>query len=243
MKTLKIFFFLFLISQIQLFSQESDTIPANDNHIDTYKSIVIPLSLISAGLIINKSQFERDVNSDMRDAVGKDYHFAIDDYLIHAPILEILIADIAGAKSKNHWFDQSKFLLFSNLLSSGTTLALKKITHKSRPEGAHDSFPSGHTTGAFTNASVLFNEFNETEPLLAYSGFVFATTTGTFRMLNNKHWLSDVLVGAGIGIISTEIIYYFEPLKSFNPFKESENFSFAPIIDSREYGVDFTYKF
>ena len=39
-----------------------------------------------------------------------------------------------------------------------------------------------------------------------------ATATGLMRMANNKHWLSDVLTGAGIGILSTEVGYYFADL-------------------------------
>lgn len=34
-----------------------------------------------------------------------------------------------------------------------------------------------------------------------------ATATGIMRVLNNRHWVSDVLSGAGIGILSGEIAY------------------------------------
>ena len=86
-----------------------------------------------------------------------------------------------------------------------------------------NAFPSGHSTIAFTNAAVLQNEFQETSTVYAYSGYAFAATTGVFRMLNNKHYVSDVLVGAGIGILVTQLVYHFEPLKNFNPFKKSKN--------------------
>ena len=105
------------------------------------------------------------------------------------------------------------------------------------------SFPSGHTTQAFTNAAVLYNEFKDTSPVLAYSGFAFAATTGTFRMINNKHFLSDVLAGAGIGILVTQLVYHFEPFKKFNPFKNSENISFYPQINEENYGFYFACKF
>ena len=50
--------------------------------------------------------------------------------------------------------------------------------------------------------------------MLWYSvgAYSIATATGIGRMLNNKHWLSDVMVGAGIGIMSTEIGYFFADL-------------------------------
>ncbi len=68
-------------------------------------------------------------------------------------------------------------------------------------------------------ATVLFHEFKNTKPVLAYSGFVFASATGVLRVLNNEHWTSDVIVGAGIGIVITDLVYRFEPLKNWNSFK------------------------
>ena len=120
------------------------------------------------------------------------------------------IADIAGVKSKNHWFDQTKHLLISNIITSVITHSIKQLTKKIRPNGSNYSFPSGHSSFSFTNATVLFNEFNHSSPLIAYSGYAFSTTTGIFRMINNKHWLSDVLVGAGLGILVTNLVYYFQ---------------------------------
>ncbi len=96
---------------------------------------------------------------------------------------------------------------------------------------------------AFTYATVLYNEFKDTSSVLAYSGYAFATTTGAFRMINNRHWLADVLAGAGIGIIVTELVYHFEPFKKFNPFKNSKNVSFYPQINEENYGFYFACKF
>jgi len=62
-------------------------------------------------------------------------------------------------------------------------------------------------------------------------------------MLNNKHWVSDVLVGTGIGILVTELVYHFEPLKSFNPFKKSDKITFIPTISNESYGIYFSYNF
>lgn len=239
MNKLLICFLLFLLLFNKSFATDTDS----TSNINIYKSAVIPLSLISIGLIINKTEFERSVRRDIRDLVNNDFKTKVDDYMTFIPILEMYTADALGVKSRNHWFDQSKYLFMSNLISSLVTQSLKIITKKPRPVGADDSFPSGHTTFAFTNAAVLFNEFNDTSPYLAYSGYLVSTSVGMLRMMNDRHWLSDVLVGAGIGIISTEIIYYFEPLKDFNPFKETKNMSFSPIIDDAQYGVYFTYKF
>ena len=208
------------------------------------KSSLIPLSMITLGIVANNSQFEKDLRYDIRAKVGNDFQFVIDDYFQLVPIAEMYIADALGVKAKNHWFDQSKYLFISNVISASITQGLKRITLKKRPDNStNDSFPSGHTTFSFTNASVLMHEFRDSSPVLAYSGYLFSTTTATFRMLNDRHWISDVLVGAGIGILATEMVYYLEPLKNFNPFKKNENINLVPMIDQNSKGFYFSYTF
>jgi len=221
------------------YAQVADSVHQNS----LVRRSIVPTALIAGGVLITNSQFEQNLQEKLRSGLRDDFHSDIDDYLQYAPIAELYLADILGVKSKNHWFDQTKYLLISNLLTSGITQGLKYITLKERPNGAPYAFPSGHTSFAFNNAAVLFHEFNKTSPLLAYSGYAFATTTGVYRMLNNKHWLSDVLVGAGIGILVVELVYYFEPFKAFNPFKKLDSISFIPSINSQNYGFNFVYHF
>ncbi len=132
-------------------------------------------------------------------------------------------ADLFKVESKNDVFTQTKILLISAIATNAITFGLKHAIGETRPDGSDNlSFPSGHTSNAFMMATVLFHEFKETKPVLAYSGFVFASATGALRVLNNEHWVSDVLVGAGIGIIVTDLVYRFEPLKNWNPFKNDK---------------------
>ncbi len=202
-----------------------------------FKKSIVPISLIGLGVLANHSRFEKRFQTDLRKKVGQDYNLPIDDYLQFVPVAEMYVADIYGVKAKNHWFDQTKYLFISNLISSTITDGLKRITQKTRPNGSPYSFPSGHTTFAFTNATVLYEEFKDSSPVLAYSGYASAATTGALRMINNKHWLSDVLVGAGVGILVTKMVYHFEPFKDFNPFKKVKGMSVVPIIDDKNYGV------
>lgn len=204
---------------------------------------ILPSILIIVGSFVNNSSLEYDLKTKITGAVGSDFDFAIDDYVQYVPIVELYVVDILKIKKTNHWFDQTKYLLISNMFTSAITYSLKRITLKTRPNGAEFSFPSGHTSFSFTNATVLYNELHKTSPLISYSGYFFAVTTGAFRMINNKHWVSDVLVGAGIGILVTNVIYYFEPLKNFNPFKKSKNISFLPQINRNIYGMYFSYNF
>jgi hypothetical protein len=208
-----------------------------------YKHSFIPMSLIVGGIFLNRTNFEQDFQNHLRSQLPENYEFRVDNYMQYLPIAELYLADVAGIKAKHYWFDQTKYLFISNLISSSITHALKHLVMKTRPNGAAFAFPSGHTTFAFTNASVLFQEFRNQAPVLAYSGYAFAAATGSFRMINNKHWLSDVVMGAGIGILVTELVYQWEPLKNFNPFRKSENISFIPTLENANYGFYFSYKF
>lgn len=74
--------------------------------------------------------------------------------------------------------------------------ALKVAVRRTRPNGGAYSFPSGHTAAAFAVAPVLARRFGWLAALPAYA---LATSTALGRMEDRKHYLSDVVVGAGIG--------------------------------------------
>ncbi len=185
------------------------------------KQSIVPFSLIGAGLIINYSNGaigKENLQEQIQNAFP-DFNSNVDNILLFVPTLTMYTADIFKVKSKNNAFDQTKYLTIALIANNLITFGLKKVTNEERPNGENnESFPSGHTSNAFVMAAVLHHEFIDTSPWLAYSGYLFATTTGVFRVLNNKHWVSDVLVGAGLGIIVTDLVYRFEPLKNWNPF-------------------------
>jgi len=206
---------------------------------------IVPITLIASGILLSTSDFEKALQNDIRGSVGKDFYFGIDDYTRYAPIVQMYAADIFGVKSRNHWFDQTKNLLISTAVTSAITTFFKKEIDKERPGDPTqlNSFPSGHTSMAFVSAAVLYEEFVDSSPLLAYSGYIFAITTGSLRMLNNKHYLSDVLVGAGIGILTTRLVYHYEHLIPWNPFKNMDNVAFAPHFTGDGVGLYFSKSF
>ncbi len=80
---------------------------------------------------------------------------------------------------------------------SGTQYSFKPFTH-------HDSFPSGHATMSFALATSLADEIHRPwATALLYAG---ATGTAWSRLNDHKHWLSDVLAGATIGITAGNVI-------------------------------------
>lgn len=135
----------------------------------------------------------------------------------------------AGVQSRSSWGRMLVSDAFSAILMGSTVNTLKRTTHVERPDGSNKhSFPSGHTATAFMTATMFNKEYGHKSPWVGVGAYGMATATGLMRMANNKHWLSDVLTGAGIGILSTEIGYYLADLifkeKGMNRFTNEDMF-------------------
>ncbi len=197
-----------------------------------FKPYIFPTAVMTTGILLNNSTYKKT----FQDKLPKT-HTHLDDYLQFAPVGMMYLADLMHIPSKNNAFNQTKFLGISEVLTIGIVVGVKKLSHVTRPDGsANNSFPSGHTAQAFVAGNVLFQEFKDSKPWLAYSGFVIASTTGVLRMTNNRHWISDVLTSAGLATIVTQLVYHFEPLKNWNPFEHS-NVTCLPKIGDSGMGV------
>jgi membrane-associated phospholipid phosphatase len=111
-------------------------------------------------------------------------------------------------KSKNDLANEFILTAKSEMLMTVIVESMKYFIHDSRPDGSSDnSMPSGHTAQAFVSATLLDMEYRETSPWISVGGYICATATGFLRVDNNRHWASDVLIGAGIGIASVKVVY------------------------------------
>jgi membrane-associated phospholipid phosphatase len=90
-------------------------------------------------------------------------------------------------------------LIRSQTINAVLTQGIKLAVRRPRPDGAQFSFPSGHASATFTTATVLQRHFGWKVggPAYAVAGFV-----GASRLQENRHYMSDVLFGAAIGIVS-----------------------------------------
>ncbi|MBL7833132.1 MAG: phosphatase PAP2 family protein [Cyclobacteriaceae bacterium] len=132
-----------------------------------------------------------------------------DNYLQYAPAAAVLLLSVSGVEGEHTLPNQLALLIKSELVMSAVVYSLKYTVGEARPDsGKKNSFPSGHTAQAFTAATFLAKEYGHKSVWISIGAYTTATTVGVFRMLNNRHWVSDVLVGAGIGILSTEFVYF-----------------------------------
>jgi membrane-associated phospholipid phosphatase len=83
----------------------------------------------------------------------------------------------------------------NELLTDG----LKVATGRTRPNGGSYSFPSGHTSSTFATAAVIQSHFGW---LAGAAGYGVASFVGWSRVRSDHHWVSDVVFGSAIGVIS-----------------------------------------
>lgn len=239
-------FLLFLlgISAAQAQNKVSDSIVVIDtvpNLKFNYKQLIIPGVLIGYGLIGLESDWLKGFNTNIREEVTEDIDnkITIDDFSQYAPAASVYALNAMGIKGKNNLKDRSIILATSYLMMSATVFALKDITHVQRPDGtSYNSFPSGHTANAFAGAEFLYQEYKDQSIWYGISGYIVATGTGLFRMYNNRHWLTDVAAGAGIGILSTKAAYWLFPYtKNIFPSKNKKTTSMImPFYNGQQFG-------
>ncbi len=149
----------------------------------------------------------------MRNNVVPKFHTTVDDYLQYVPAAAMLGMKLAGVKGRSSWGKMLVADAFSAALMAATVNTMKYTVRLQRPDGSNrNSFPSGHTATAFLTATLMHKEYGDRYPWISISSYVLAAGVGGMRMLNNRHWMSDVLAGAGIGIIAGEFGYWFSDL-------------------------------
>ena len=179
-----------------------------------YRTVAAPTLLVTAGLLTfndNRVFDKYDVQRERQELIP-NFRIRADDYLAVAPIAVVYGLDVLGVKARHNFVNRSLRLLTAEVLSQAIVIPMKKGTHIERPDGSDfRSFPSGHTTQAFVSATFVHKELGSLSPWYSIGAYTTATAVGALRIMNNKHWLSDVLVGAGIGILSTNVAYLIFP--------------------------------
>ena len=138
-------------------------------------------------------------------------HFktSIDDYTQYFGPALTLGLKLGGMEGRSDWprFFASAAMSYGIMALLVNTI--KYTAKEMRPDGSTaNSWPSGHTATSFVGATILHKEYGLTRsPWFSVAGYGIATATGVMRVLNNRHWVSDVLSGAGIGILSGELAY------------------------------------
>ena len=245
-KLLIILLFIPLISFGQ--NKKNDTIHKTPNIKLNYKSVIIPSVLIGYGIIGIDNDALKLFNHEIQEELNEhiDNKVKIDDISQFVPSLSAYALNALGIKGKNNFKDRTIILGTASLIMGSTVTGMKKLTSIERPDGSNKfSFPSGSTAIAFMGAEFLYQEYKDVSIWYGISGYLVATGTGFLRMYNNRHWFTDVVTGAGIGILSTKIAYWIHPVVKKTLFKDKKEIDgfVIPFYNGKEYGLALSMSF
>lgn len=200
--------------QVQEPKQDSSIVLNTEKNNFNYKRLIVPTVFIGYGVASLTVKDLKKLNFSTRDEINehKPDHIKLDSYTQFAPAALVYGLNAIGVEGKHNFRDRTIIYGTSMLITSAITIPLKHIVKEERPDESNNlSFPSGHTAIAFASAQFMFREYKDTNFLLGISGYSLAVFTGIYRMLNDKHWVGDVVAGAGFGILSTELAYWLYP--------------------------------
>jgi len=215
----------------------------------------VGIPLFAAGWAIkgDKAMF-RVNNKDAKENTQllTNFKTGIDDYTQYFGPAMTVGLKLAGYEGRSDWPRLLASAAMSYGIMAGLVNGIKYTAKEMRPDGSTaNSWPSGHTATSFVGATLLHKEYGLTRsPWFSVAGYGVATATGVMRILNNRHWISDVMSGAGIGIMSTELAYALSDvlfkgkgLLRNNLELDNENPSFFSIsmgLGLGSKGIDFT---
>ena len=174
------------------------------------RASVVPAVLIGYGVsVYNDRGFYSSI--DARRDIQRNFpnfNSHLDNYGQYFGYAELAAVLAFGVESRNDRANLALIIVKSEVLMLTAVEITKRATHHLRPDGTdYRSFPSGHTAQAFLAASIVHTELRDKSQWYGIGAYTVATGVGAFRMLNNKHWESDVFAGAGFGILSAHLAY------------------------------------
>lgn len=173
------------------------------------RASIVPAMLIGYGIsTIHGHGFYSSFQA--RDDIQRhfpSFNNSLDNYLQFVPYLELASVALLKVETRDDRVNTLLLIGKSELIMLASVYATKYLTNIDRPNGASYAFPSGHTAQAFLAASIVHTELRDKSPWYGIGAYTIATSVGVLRMVNDKHWQSDVVAGAGFGILSAHLAY------------------------------------
>lgn len=248
MKRISLICFMLISLWTKAQQQKIDSVVTPQHLTFKYQSLLIPTVLIGYGVIGLESHTLKNLNLTTRNEINEhiDSNLTIDDFSQYSSFVSVYTLNALGVKGKHNMRDRTIILASAYLIMGGTVNIIKHSSTVERPDGSTtNSFPSGHTATAFMGAEFLFQEYKDISIWYGVAGYAIAAGTGAFRMYNNRHWLTDVAAGAGIGILSTKIAYWIYPGINNLLFKNKKTTAgvIFPYSNGKEHGVSLSVHF
>lgn len=213
---------------------------------------IAPVSMALGGLAIIaipglKEDLQKPLMWNYNPATKGIYGNLWEDQIRYAPAAAAYAISLLGVKSKHHFIDRTVVLAVSYIASDFLVYNGKMLTKSFRPPGRDYvriqdmySLPSQHTAMAFVAATFLDHELGYISPWISVGGYAAASWVGIARVANNFHWTSDVLIGAAVGIITTNAAYWaYDGVMKLFPKK----LTVSPFISPQQTGLYVCYRF
>lgn len=134
--------------------------------------------------------------------------FCLDDYTQLFPAITYLC--MGGRHAKHSFKERAVVGATAYMIMASIVNTAKYTIREQRPDAStRNSFPSGHTATVFTGAELMREEYG---PGWGAGAYTLATVVAFLRMYNGRHWLNDVIAGAGVGILSARLAYGMLPI-------------------------------
>lgn len=203
-------------------------------------NFLAPAILISSGLIAatDNEVFDRWEIREAQQSYFSGFRTHADDYLQFAPVAAAFAMDAFKVKGVHNIGPKAVLFLKSEIIMTAMVFPLKHFIGEPRPDtGVRNSFPSGHTAQAFAAATFFHKEYGHLSVWYSIGAYTVASSVGALRILNDRHWASDVLVGAGIGILATNLAYMTERKSKHTHHVVLSKLKVSPIYSQRTYGM------
>lgn len=204
--------FITRINAETIYHNDGDTLGENSSRIMNHPASISVLNCLrpSAPLIISGVllyQKGKDFRLLKKEYIP-EFRTNVDDITMVLPSIMFFGIKTLDNDNNSDW----KALVLNYAASAGVvsaiTMGLKNTITAMEPDGSSNkSFPSGHTAFSFMGAHLVYREYGRKYPWAGLTAYAIASATGIMRIMNDKHYLQDVLVGAGIGILSAEAGY------------------------------------
>ncbi len=170
------------------------------------QSSILPIGMLTVSALQNDYLLDRNIHKagHIRSPL-----FPAADWIQYSPAAIMLAVKACGIDGRNDWTR----MLTADIISTAAMVVLvngsKYSIARMRPDGSsRNSYPSGHTATSFMTATMLHLEYGQTvSPWFSVLGYSSATAVGLSRIIQDRHWISDVMAGASIGIFSTYLGY------------------------------------
>jgi hypothetical protein len=215
-----------------------------------YAQWAVPALLVTCGVAARFNEtplrrFDKYVEKKVDEYIQRRY--SVDDYLQYAPAVVAFGLDfMQGVDSRHNLRDRMLLFATSYVITGAVVNSMKGTISVWRPDrSADNAFPSGHTAVAFTGAHLLYKEYKDLSPWIGVGGYAAATATGVLRVVNRRHWVSDVVMGAGIGILSVEAACLMLPVwhRLLGIGNGGERMAFLPSVNTYGVGIGWIYVF